>query len=154
MTCILLKTVLNNLCTFFVDLFPPKFICLFLRLSNNQNWLESIKSNIAKTICFLKKTHTHFFNGYVKEHIFKIMKQNLITFLSWSSWKLRTCFLNIFWTKIWAMPFTMSFDIYMKWKLNYSIFLYSIFIDSLEIQANQGKIPQLQKVVLALKSIT
>ena len=126
LTCMLLKNVLNNVCTFFMKLFPSKFNCLFLRLSNNQNWLESIKSNITKTICFLKK-HTHiFFHGYVKEHRFKIMKLNLITFLSWSSWKSRAYFLNIFWTKIRAMPFTMSFDIYMKWKLDYSIFVWHI----------------------------
>ena len=149
----LLKNVLNNVCTFLMKLFPSKFSCLFLRLSNNQNWLESIKSNITKTICFLKKTYTHIFNGYVKEHIFKIMKQNLITFLSWSSWKSRAYFLNIFWTKIRAMPLTMSFDIYMKWKLDYSIFVWHIqfFIASLEIQANQGNTHELQKVVLALK---
>ena len=127
LTCMLLKNVLNIVCTFLMKLFPSKFSCLFLRLSNNQNWHESIKSNITKTICFLKKTYTHFFNGYVKEHIFKIMKQNLITFLSWSSWK--------------------------AW-LFYICLTYSIFIDSLEIQANQGNIRQLQKVVLALESVT
>ena len=110
-TCLLLKNVLNIACTFLMKLFPSKFSCLFLRLFNNQNWLESMKSNITKTICFLKKTYTHFFYGYVKEHIFKIMKQNLITFLSWSSWKSGAYFLNIFWTKfgqchwIWVLIF-------------------------------------------------
>ena len=39
------------------------------------------------------------FKGYYKENIFKIIKQNSITFLSWSSWKLRIfehIFENIF----------------------------------------------------------
>ena len=39
------------------------------------------------------------FKGYHKENIFKIIKQNSITFLSWSSWKLRIfehIFENIF----------------------------------------------------------
>ena len=54
------------------------------------------------------------------------------------------------------MLFAMNFDIYMKWKLDYSTFVWHIqfFLDSLEIQANQGNIhPTLtmQKVVLTLK---
>ena len=49
----------------------------------------------------------------------------------------------------------MSFDIYMKWKLDYSTFVLHIqfILDSLEIQANHGNIhPTLtiQKVILAL----
>ena len=53
------------------------------------------------------------------------------------------------------MPSAMSFDIYMKSKLDYSIWVLHIqfFLDSLEIQANQGSIhPTLtiQKVFLAL----
>ena len=54
------------------------------------------------------------------------------------------------------MPFTMSFHIYLKWKLDYSIFLLHIqfFLNSLEFQVNQKNIhPTLTilKVVLALK---
>ena len=46
--------------------------------------------------------------------------------------------------KIWAMPFSMSFDIYMKWKLDYSIFVLHIqfFLESLEFQVNQENIHQ------------
>ena len=51
----------------------------------------------------------------------------------------------------------MIFDIYIKWKLDYSLFVQFVqfFRDSLEIQANQWNIhPTLaiQKVVLALKA--
>ena len=54
------------------------------------------------------------------------------------------------------MAFSMSFDIYMKWKLGYSIFILYIqfFLDSLEFQTNQKNIHQkllILKVVLALK---
>ena len=34
-----------------------------------------------------KKSCSCFFKGYHKEHVFKIIKQKSITFLSWSSWK-------------------------------------------------------------------
>ena len=51
----------------------------------------------------------------------------------------------------------MSFDIYMKWKLDYSIFVWHIqfVLDSLEIQANQGNIRPtiaIEKVVFAPKA--
>ena len=54
------------------------------------------------------------------------------------------------------MPFIMSFEIYMKWKFDYSMFVWHIqfFLDSLEIQANQENIHStltIQKVALALK---
>ena len=44
--------------------------------------------------------------------------------------------------KIYEMVFTKSFDIYMKWKLDYSIFILHIqfFLDSLEFQVNQVNI--------------
>ena len=56
------------------------------------------------------------------------------------------------------MPFTTSFGIYMKWKLDYSIFILYIqfFLDSLEFQVNQQSIHlslTILKVVLALKAI-
>ena len=37
------------------------------------------------------------------------------------------------------MPFIMSFDMYMKWKLDYSIIILHIqfILDSLEFQINQ-----------------
>ena len=54
------------------------------------------------------------------------------------------------------MAFPMSFDIYRKWKLGYSIFVLHIhlFLDGLEFQANQENIYQtllILKVVLTLK---
>ena len=50
----------------------------------------------------------------------------------------------------------MSFDIYMKWKLDYSIFVLDIrfFLDRLELQINQENIHStftVLKVLLALK---
>ena len=56
------------------------------------------------------------------------------------------------------MLFTLSFDIYMKWKRDYSIFALDInfFVDSLEFQLNQENIHMtlnIQKVVLALNSL-
>ena len=52
----------------------------------------------------------------------------------------------------------MSFDIYMKWKLDYSLFALHVqyFLDSLEFQVIQENIHQtstILQVVLALKSI-
>ena len=57
------------------------------------------------------------------------------------------------------MPFTMSFDIYFKWTLDYSIFVLHVqfFLDSLEFQVNLGNIyPALimLRVVSALKLLT
>ena len=57
------------------------------------------------------------------------------------------------------MPFTMSFDIYFKWTLDYSIFVLHVqfFLDSLEFQVNLGNIyPALTmlRVVSALKLLT
>ena len=54
------------------------------------------------------------------------------------------------------MRFIVSFDIYMKWKLDYSIFVLHInfFLDDLEFQVNQENIHltlTMLKVVLALK---
>ena len=51
----------------------------------------------------------------------------------------------------------MSFDIYLKWKLDYSLFVLHIqfFLDSLEFQVNQENVqPTLTtlKVVLALNT--
>ena len=56
------------------------------------------------------------------------------------------------------MPFTMSFDISMKWKLGYSVFIIQnqFFLDSLEFQVNQENIHStltMLKVVLTLKGI-
>ena len=56
------------------------------------------------------------------------------------------------------MLFTLSFDVYMKWKRDYSIFALDIkfFVDSLEFQLNQENIHMtlnIQKVVLALNSL-
>ena len=54
------------------------------------------------------------------------------------------------------MPFTASFDIYMKWKLDYFIFVLHIqfFIESLEFQVNQENIHLTTlKVVLTLKTM-
>ena len=53
------------------------------------------------------------------------------------------------------MPFTMNFNIYTKWKLDYSIFALHIqfFLDNLEFQVNQENIHPILtivKVVLAL----
>ena len=57
------------------------------------------------------------------------------------------------------MPFTMSFDIYFKWTLDYSIFVLHVqfFLDSLEFQVNLENIyPALTmlRVVSALKLLT
>ena len=100
---------------------------------------------------------TYFFKGYHKEYMFYIIKQNSVTFLSWSSWKSAKdiYFWIYFPAKILVMLFTMSFDIYMEWKLDYSRFASHIpfFLDSVEVQANQRNIhPTLtiQKVVLVL----
>ena len=40
------------------------------------------------------------------------------------------------------MQFTMSFDTYMKWKLDYSLFVLhtQFFLDDLEFQVNQENI--------------
>ena len=56
------------------------------------------------------------------------------------------------------MPFTMSFDIYMKGKLDYSTFILHIqfFLDNLEFQVNhENTHPTLTilKVVLALGTL-
>ena len=125
---------------FFMKLFASKASSLILRLSTNQNWPLSIKFNMTKTICFLKKTCTRFFKGYHKEHVSKSIEQKSITILSFGhESQIRTYFLNTFPAKICAMPFTMSFDIYLKWKLDYSIFILHIqfFLDSLKVQVNQ-----------------
>ena len=104
-----------------------------------------------------KITHARFFKGYRKEYTFKVIKQKRITFLSRSSLKSnKDIFFEYFPVpKFCAMSFTMSFDIYMKWKLGYSIFILHIqfFLDSLEFQVNQENIHltfTIMKVVLAL----
>ena len=56
------------------------------------------------------------------------------------------------------MPYTMNFDIYIKQKLDYFIFVLHIyfFLDNLEFQVNQENIhPTLTilKVVLGLKGV-
>ena len=115
------------------------------------------KVQYLKNYLIPKKTRTSFFICYHKEYMFKIIKQNSVTFLSWSYWKsIKDIFFLIYYPgKIWARTFTMSFDIYMKWKLHYSIFVWYIqfFLNSLEIQANQVNIHltlTIQKFVLAL----
>ena len=56
------------------------------------------------------------------------------------------------------MPFTMSFDIHIKWKFGYSTFVLYIhfFLDSSEFQVNQENIHSILpilEVVLALKEV-
>ena len=81
------EILLKSVCTFLMKLFVSKDNFLLTKFSTNQNWPKSIKYNIAKTICVLKKRAHVFFKCYHKEHVFKIIKQKSITFLSWSSWK-------------------------------------------------------------------
>lgn len=114
-----------------------------------------------------KKAYT-VLKGYHKDCIFKIIKKTSITFLNRSSWKSsKDMFFEYFpHVKIWELPFTMNFDIYifiwnesLVYKLPwFSIFVLHIqcFLDSLEFQLNQEYIsPTLAilKVVFALNVI-
>ena len=66
--------------------------------------------------------------------------------LSWSTWKSsKDIFFEYFpriFSKIRAISFAMSSDDYMKWKLDYFIFILHIqfFLDGLEFQVNQENI--------------
>ena len=132
---------LKTVCTFFMKLLVSKDNFLLTKLSTNQNWPKSIKFIIAKTICVLKKRAHVFFKCYHKEHVFKIIKQKSITFLSWSSWKSnKDIFFEYFPRPNFAQRHSVwVIDIYMKWKLDYLIFVLHIqfFLDSLEFQVNQ-----------------
>ena len=88
------------------------------------------------------------------------MKYKSITFLSWSSWKSnKDIFLNIFPGQNLRNSIHYEFfDIYMKLKLDYSIFVLHIqfYQDSMEFQVNQEMVhPTLTilKVVLTLKLV-
>ena len=89
-----------------------------------------------------------FIKLFTSEYVFKIVKQKSIMFLSWSSWKSnKDPFLEYFLYEFWY---------YMKWKLDYSIFVLHIqfILDSLEFQVNQENIHltlTILKVVLAFK---
>ena len=88
-----------------------------------------------------EKRRTYFFKGYHKEHILKIIKEKFIMLLSWSSWNSN----NDIFLKYFPRPKLgqyQSFYIYMKWKLDYSIFVLHVhfFLDSLESQVNQENI--------------
>ena len=91
-----------------------------------------------------EKTCICCFKGYQKKYIVKIKKQILLMLLSWSSWKSNKdiLFEYIPPPKINPMPFTMSFDIYMKWKFDYSLSVlhFQFLLKGLEFQVNQENI--------------
>ena len=96
---------------------------------------------------FNKKFSTYYF--HMKTKILTNFQSCNSVPLSWSTWKSSKdiffeYFLQIF-PKTCAISFAMSSDNYMKWKLDYFIFILHIqfFLDGLEFQVNQENISRI-----------
>ena len=63
---------LKTVCTFFMKLFLSKDNFLLAKLFINQNWSNSIKFIITKTICFLKK-RAHIFSKVIIRNMYFLL---------------------------------------------------------------------------------